>query len=108
MKANGVMAEVVAWPLDEERPNAIDLIDSGDIDRVLNIPKSIEKEELTNDYLIRRHTVDRGIPLLVNAETAALFAQAIHSYRLEDLRIRAWDDYVPPTDAIGTEGTRTG
>lgn len=108
LKANGVIAEVVAWPLDEERPNALDLIDSRSVDLVLNIPKSIEKDELTNDYLIRRHAVDRAIPLLVNAETAALFAQAIHSYRLEDLKIRAWDDYVPPTDAIGTEGTSTG
>ena len=89
-------------------PIPSDLIDSRSIDLVLNIPKSIEKDELTNDYLIRRHAVDRAMPLLVNAETAALFAQAIHSYRLEDLKIRAWDDYVPPTDAISTEGTSIG
>ncbi|MFQ5511603.1 MAG: carbamoyl-phosphate synthase (glutamine-hydrolyzing) large subunit [Candidatus Krumholzibacteriia bacterium] len=108
LERNDLHAEVVPWPLDEARPNALDLIASGDVDLVLNIPKSIEEEELTNDYLIRRHAVDRGIPLLVNAETAALFAQAIHRYRLEDLHVRAWDDYVPPADAVRNEETSTG
>ncbi|MEE9269713.1 MAG: carbamoyl-phosphate synthase (glutamine-hydrolyzing) large subunit [Candidatus Krumholzibacteria bacterium] len=107
LKTNGVQTEVVPWPLDETKPNALDLIDSGAVDLVLNIPKSIEEQELTNDYLIRRRTVDRGIPLLVNAETAALFAQAIQQYDLEDLNVLAWDDYVPPTDAVGSERTST-
>jgi carbamoyl-phosphate synthase large subunit len=97
---NGVHAETVPWPLDDVKPNALDLIASGKVDLVLNIPKSIEEEELTNDYLIRRQAVDRGVPLLVNAETAALFAQAIRRYRLEDLEVRAWHEYVPPTDAV--------
>ena len=30
----------------------------GEVDLVVNVPKSIEEEELTNDYLIRRHAVD--------------------------------------------------
>ncbi len=100
LEANGVAADFIRWPLDKEKPNALDLIASGEIDLVLNIPKSIDRDELTNDYLIRRHAVDRGVPLLVNAETAALFAQALDRYGQDDLKIRAWDDYVPAEDAI--------
>ncbi len=100
LEQSGVKTRIVPWPLDKTRPNALDLIESGEIDLVLNIPKSIEKEELTNDYLIRRQAVDRGVALLVNAETAVLFAQAIGRFALEDLKILAWDDYVPPADAV--------
>ena len=83
--------------------NALDLVESGAVDLVLNVPKSIEEEELTNDYLIRRHAVDRDVPLLVNAETAALFAEALLRHRLEDLKVRAWDDYVPRTEGVVTD-----
>ncbi|MDH3216263.1 MAG: carbamoyl-phosphate synthase (glutamine-hydrolyzing) large subunit [Candidatus Krumholzibacteria bacterium] len=100
LDANNVPTKPVPWPLDKARPNALDLIASGNVDLVLNIPKSIEEDELTNDYLIRRQAVDRGVPLLVNTETAALFAHAISQYRLEDLKVLAWDDYVPATDAV--------
>jgi len=90
-----VEAEIVPWPLDPERPNALDLIESQQVDLVVNVPKSIEEEELTNDYLIRRHAVDRGVPLFANSEAAAMFAQAIRDYSLDDLAAKAWDDYVP-------------
>ncbi|NNE07889.1 MAG: carbamoyl phosphate synthase large subunit, partial [Gemmatimonadetes bacterium] len=98
LKTNGVEATWIPWPLDEATPNALDLIASGDVDLVVNIPKSIEQDELTNDYLIRRQAVDRGVPLLVNAETAALFAISIEMLTKDDLKVRAWDDYVPATD----------
>ncbi len=99
LNQSGVEVRTVPWPLDKERPNALDLIASGEVDLVINIPKSIEPDELTNDYLIRRQAVDRGAPLLVNAETADLFAQSILRYKnLDGLKIRAWDDYVPADD----------
>lgn len=93
LAAAGIHAEPVAWPLDAAPSTALDLIASGAVDLVLNIPKSIEPDELTNDYLIRRQAVDRGVGLLVNAETAALFAQALARYPLAALKVRAWDEY---------------
>jgi len=100
LRDHGLEAEVVPWPLDGKSPDALDLIESGEIDLVVNIPKSIEEDELTNDYLIRRRAVDCSVPLLVNTESAVLFAHAIQQYRLEDLQVLAWDDYVPSTDAM--------
>ena len=100
LTANDLDAEVIPWPLDGKSPDALDLIESGEIDLVLNIPKSIEEDELTNDYLIRRRAVDCSVPLLTNTESAVLFAHAIQQYGLEDLQVLAWDDYVPSTDAM--------
>jgi hypothetical protein len=54
----------------------------------------------TNDYLIRRRSVDSGVPLFVNAETPVSFAHANQMYDLDDLRVLAWDDYVPAPAAI--------
>ena len=101
----GIETTAVAWPLDDAPHTALNVIEADEVDLVLNIPKSIEADELTNDYLIRRHTVDRGIPLFVNAETAELFAQAIYAYKLGDLAVKAWDDYVPATDAVTREAS---
>jgi len=60
---------------------------------VINIPKSLEEEELTNDYLIRRHAVDYNIPLLTNAQNARLFITSISELKMEDLEIKDWESY---------------
>ena len=44
---------------------------------VVNIPKNYHEDELTNDYLIRRHAVDHGIPLITNIQLAQRFVEAI-------------------------------
>ncbi|MFH1848770.1 MAG: carbamoyl-phosphate synthase (glutamine-hydrolyzing) large subunit [archaeon] len=90
---NGVRAEQVEWPLDGAKPNAIDLISEKRIDLIINIPKNFEKEELTNDYMIRRAAVDFDVPLLTNTQVAKLFMEAIAERGLDDLKIKSWDEY---------------
>ena len=60
---------------------------------VVNIPKSLEEEELTNDYLIRRKAVDFNIPLLTNAQITKLFIESISKKKMEELEIKSWDEY---------------
>ena len=55
------------------------------IDLVINIPKSYEEEEITNDYVIRRKAVDFNIPLLTNAQIVKLFVESISRKKMEDL-----------------------
>ncbi len=94
LNSNGVKADILHWPLDrEKKPNVIDFITNRKIDFVINIPKSFEREELTNDYMIRRAAVDYAVPLITNTEIAKLFIEAILEYRLEDLEIKSWDEY---------------
>ena len=93
MESNGIKAEVLNWPLDEKEPNTLSYIADGKIDLVINIPKNIEKEELDNDYLIRRKAVDFDVPLITNLQLAKRLAEAISSVSIEELEVKSWDEY---------------
>jgi len=93
MAESGVGVTPVSWPLEQSNPNALDLVRSGKIDLVVNIPKDASAEELTNDYMIRRAAVDHGVPLITNIQLAQRFAQAIQRRSIESLDIRSWSEY---------------
>ena len=93
MKENGINAEVLYWPLENKEPNVLTYIADGKIDLVINIPKNIEKEELDNDYLIRRKAVDFDVSLITNLQLAKRFVEAIYRTKLEDLNVKSWDEY---------------
>jgi carbamoyl-phosphate synthase large subunit len=94
MKENGITAEVLHWPSEQTEPNTITYIAEGKIDLVINIPKNIEKEELDNDYLIRRKAVDFNVPLITNIQLAKRFVEALSRTTPEDLKIKSWNEYV--------------
>ena len=93
MKQNGIDAEVLHWPLEEKEPNTLTYIADGKIDLIINIPKNIEKEELDNDYLIRRKAVDFDVPLITNLQLAKRFAESLYRTKDDDFKIKSWDEY---------------
>jgi carbamoyl-phosphate synthase large subunit len=93
MKNNGLNADILYWPLEEKEPNTLTYIANGNIDLVINIPKNIEKDELDNDYLIRRKAVDFNIPLITNLQLAKRFVEALQRTSLDDLKIKSWNEY---------------
>jgi carbamoyl-phosphate synthase large subunit len=93
MEKNGIPAEVLNWPLDKEEPNTMTFIEERKIDLIINIPKNVEKEELENDYLIRRKAVDFNVPLITNLQLAKRFVEALYHKAQDDLRIKALDEY---------------
>ena len=93
LKENNIPVEVLYWPLDEKEPNVLTYIQEKKIDLVINIPKSYEEEELTNDYLIRRKAVDFNIPLLTNEKITKLFIDSISKKKINDLEIKSWYEY---------------
>ena len=93
MKANGINTKVLYWPLENKEPNTLSYIADGKIDLVVNIPKNIEKEELDNDYLIRRTAVDFDVPLITNLQLAKRFVEAISRTSLKDLKVKSWGEY---------------
>jgi carbamoyl-phosphate synthase large subunit len=94
MAANSIEAKPLNWPLENKEPNALSYMSDGKIDLVINIPKNVEKEELDNDYLIRRKAVDLNIPLITNLQLAKRFVEAIHQTTLDDLKIKSWHEYI--------------
>jgi carbamoyl-phosphate synthase large subunit len=90
---NGIETSMVHWPDVNAKPNVIDLLQSRTVDLVINIPKNMSHQELQNDYMIRRASIDLNVPLITNARLASAFIYAISRYQLEDLKIKSWRDY---------------
>lgn len=86
-------AQVLHWPLEKKEPNALTYISKGKIDLVINIPKSTEKTELTNGYLIRRAAVDHNISLITNSQLAKRFVKSLVSKSEKDLKIKSVEEY---------------
>ncbi len=64
--------------ISEERPNILDHIMQKKIDAVINIPHDEESEgERQDGYILRRATVNYGIPLITNPELAHTLVLAI-------------------------------
>ena len=93
LEANGIKAMVLHWPDSGKKPNVLDYIKERKIDFVVNIPKNLSKDELHNDYEIRRTAVDFNIPLITDAMLAGAFITAFTSVDRSDLAVKAWNEY---------------
>ena len=93
LELNGVHATVLHWPDQKEQPNTLDYIKEKKIDLVVNIPKNLSKDELNNDYTIRRSAIDFNIPLITNARLASAFIIAFCRLAPEDIKIKSWNEY---------------
>lgn len=93
MRANNIKVKVLHWPLENKEPNVLTYIANKKIDLVINIPKNAQREELDNDYLIRRKAVDFNIPLITNIKLAKRLVEAMSNINLGDLKIKSWDEY---------------
>ncbi len=96
LRANGVETTMLHWPLEQRSPNVLEYLTEKRVDLVINIPKNSQEDELTNDYIIRRRTVDFGIPLFTDIQLAQRFVEAIARKRIEDLQVKSWREYEPP------------
>jgi carbamoyl-phosphate synthase large subunit len=92
-KLSGIEVEVLYRPFDEKEPSILTYLGNGEIDMVINIPKSAEKVELDSDYIIRRKAVDLNIPLFTNVQATKRFIKALQQFTIETLPIKSWDEY---------------
>ena len=101
LKENDIETRVLKMPMREEEfeagsdaMDAIEAIEKGLIDLVINIPRSLERNDLTSGYLVRRKTVDYGIGLLTNIQAANLFVDALWKIRdTDELMVKPWREY---------------
>lgn len=96
---NEVPATRVLWPSECSDPElsgyapALEMLHDKKIDLVINIPKNFSTGELTNGYQIRRAAVDFNIPLITNARLATAFIRAFCNVSIDDIQIKAWNEY---------------
>ena len=94
LEDHGIKATVLGWPDQrEQQPNTLDYIKEDKIDLVVNIPKNLSKDELNNDYTIRRSAIDFNIPLITNARLANAFITAFCRLEKKDIQIKSWNEY---------------
>lgn len=70
LEAHGIKAKSLAWP-GEAGPDGDDVlkaIRAGWVDFVINIPKSLQRQELSYGTQIRQTAVQFGLPLMTNME----------------------------------------
>jgi carbamoyl-phosphate synthase large subunit len=90
---NNVETTLLHWPGEDKKPNTLDYIRERKLDLVINIPKNLTKEELSNGYTIRRSAIDFNIPLITNARLASAFIYSFCKMSIEDISIKSWDEY---------------
>lgn len=94
LKNNGVLNSVLYKVSTGKSPNILDYIASKKLDFVIDIPKNYTRQEITDGYTIRRKTIDMNVPLITNIQVAKIFVDAIERYKLEDLEVKSWDEYL--------------
>lgn len=76
LRSHGFKVTEVAWPGQAEE-DVLHAIREKLVDCVINIPKNLQREELTNDSQIRQAAVRYGASLFTNMEKAVAFIQAL-------------------------------
>ncbi len=74
--------------------SAMELIDDGRIDLVINIPREYDQLGRPDGYLIRRRAVETGVPLITDLQLARALIEALRWRKKTDLNILSWQDYI--------------
>eukprot|EP01083_Nonionella_stella_P236846 831426_1 len=80
-----------------EGPNALqalDLLKTGKISLVINIPRDLSGTEQTNGYALRRTAVDFRVPLITNLQLARMLVRALEVVDPVKMRVLSWNDYI--------------
>jgi len=99
LKAQGIACERVYKIKSGGKPNVLTLLDSGQLDLIINIPaRGLARPEsskggLSDGFVIRRKAVDLNIPLITNRQLAEGFINALEEMKGKTIEAKAWDEY---------------
>ena len=86
---------------------ATDIMERGLVDLVVNVPRDYDAHGRPDGYLIRRHAIDLGIPLITDLQLARALVEAMRARNGQALEVLAWSDYaVHEPVAAATVGQR--
>jgi carbamoyl-phosphate synthase large subunit len=80
---------------------AVQAIEQGKVDLVINIPVAYDEMGRPDGYWIRRRAVDAGIPLLTDLQLARAVIEALRNRSAAQLDTLAYDEYLSRNDAHG-------
>jgi carbamoyl-phosphate synthase large subunit len=82
------------------------VIEQGLVDLVINIPREYDQQGRPDGYLIRRHAVDLGVPLVTDLQLARAIVEAMRWGNPATLDVLAWNDYFAHSPATQQAGDR--
>ena len=99
LKTKGVRTKLVYKLFEKASPTVIDLIESHQVSLVINLSEDYNNEGsfkrvITDGYRIRRAAIDNNIPLFTDLNSARFFVNALDRYKIKDLKIKSWDEYL--------------
>lgn len=94
LNENGIKTQRLYKIHEGKKPNILESFQERKIDLAINITDNNHKKDLNDDYHIRRYAIDHNIPLFTNIKKAELFIKSIATKKLEDLKIKSWDEYL--------------
>jgi carbamoyl-phosphate synthase large subunit len=74
--------------------SAVETIEKGAVDLVINIPLHYDPEGRPDGYWIRRAAIDHGIPLVTDLQLARAIVEMLRRTRGQSIAPRAMDEYV--------------
>ncbi|MDI9643837.1 MAG: carbamoyl-phosphate synthase (glutamine-hydrolyzing) large subunit [Candidatus Verstraetearchaeota archaeon] len=78
----------------DKKPNISEEIASGNIDLVINIPVEESKEEMEDEYLIRRMAVEFNVPVMTTLELVSALVGVIKYRHANPLTIKSLNEYM--------------
>ncbi|MCL4363921.1 carbamoyl-phosphate synthase (glutamine-hydrolyzing) large subunit [Patescibacteria group bacterium] len=99
LNSKGVRTKLVSKVYERRRPNVIDIIEQKKVSLVINLSEKgdgnpVASEFKTDGYLIRRAAIDHNISLFTDLNSSRLFVNALEKYRIKDLKIKSWEEYL--------------
>lgn len=92
LKEHGIKSKKVNWP-GGGKNDVIQLIRSGKVDFVINIPKNLKRGELTYGRQIRLTSTRFGLSLLTDIDQVRDFFRALASKKIETHQLRSLPPY---------------
>jgi carbamoyl-phosphate synthase large subunit len=94
----------------DRHPNVLEALDHGEIDLLLNVPLSLTQEKfermLEDEYVLRRRTVELGIPLFTSLEAFAAYVDGVAWLEEHPLTVDAL--YGTPEPGVTSVERRSG
>jgi carbamoyl-phosphate synthase large subunit len=94
LQENNIEAEVLKWTASDGVPSVMTYLSSKKIDLMIDVPSNTDKTSSSNGYLARRKAIDQNVSLITNLEFARRYVKAIFKYKISDLKIKSWDEYL--------------
>jgi carbamoyl-phosphate synthase large subunit len=73
---------------------AIQLLDDGLVDLVINIPREYDSQGRPDGFAIRRRAVEGGVPLFTDLQLARALVEALRIRRAAPFAVRPWNEYL--------------